>query len=168
MNMKKETGSFYLETVIAMSMLTIVGTTLLPMYPRILKQSVDSKIQANLLFLGTYVGNYIFRWTGFSPEKKPIVFENYTEGVELESFLTDSTDKRVNQLFWADPLIAENPEIENRYKVSILFKDTQNRVDSAVLRVQIWFDTNDDDVLSEGEKSLVFNTIVTEKGLPIQ
>jgi hypothetical protein len=160
-------GSFYLETVVALFILTVMGTSLLPALPQLLRQSREAKVRANLVFLANYVGNYVVRWSAFAPDDKPIAFESYTEGVELESFLGEDNDYRVNRLFWADPLVADNPEIDNNYKVSIRFFETTDRVDSAVINIRLWYDENANDEIDTDEKQLTFSTMLTEKRLAL-
>ncbi len=160
---QKERGSFYLETMVALFVLAVMGASLLPALPKLLFQSREAKVRANLVFLANYVGNYVVRWSAFAPEDKPIALESYTEGVELESFMDAHTDYRVNRLFWADPLITENPEIDNAYKVSIRFFETQSRYDSAVIQIRLWHDENQNNEIDQGEKQLSFSTMLTEK-----
>lgn len=161
--LQTERGSFYLETVVALFVLSVMGASLLPGLPKLLLQSREAKVRSNLVFLANYVGNYVVRWSSFSPEDKPIAFDAYTDEVELESFLEADTDYRVNRLFWADPLITDNPEIDNAYKVSIRFFETQDRVDSAVIQVRLWHDENQNNQIDQDEKQLSFSTMLTEK-----
>ena len=155
----KNRGSFYIETVIALAMLGIISTSLLPLIPRLLKATNIIKKRSELILITEYAGEYLNRWANFSPLIKHKSINFFSDGQELE--LTN--ELRVNQLPWAEPLTTEPTAISDHYKASITFWDTVTRNNSAIIKVLVWYDQNNDDTCSPTENSYGFTTIITEK-----
>ena len=151
-------GSYYIEVLIALTLLSILGSSILPIYSRFPSDVRKLSTRYKLHVMSVYVSNYIFRWAGFTPESKPVPFEFYQDGFELEL----SGEKRINRLLWAAPLLTETDFISDAYKTSIQFFET-DRNNSAVVKVVVWEDRNLDNIINENEEQFNYSMIVTEK-----
>ncbi|MCP4049728.1 MAG: hypothetical protein GY730_03370 [bacterium] len=160
MNKKKRlAGSFYLETIIALGILGIVATSLVPVMPELLKATQQIKDKTKLIMITEYIGEYLFRWVSFAPENKHRRIEHFLEGQDLE--LTGEI--RVNKLPWASSLIAQDENITDHYKTTIKFWETVSRNYSAVIQVWVWYDEDLDKTRDVSENAYTFSTIITEK-----
>ena len=159
--MKNKKGFSYIETLMALGFVAIIGTSLIPLYLQMLSSTTDLKNFTKLTELTNYVGNYLFRWASFDPLSKPIPLEAYIDGQELEI----SGEKRINKLRWAEPLTSLT-NIPDQFKASITFWETTPRNGSAVVKVILWYDQNLNNLLETNEQSFNFSTIVTEKMNP--
>ena len=84
---KNSLGSLYVETLMAMTILGIIGASILPLYPKLLQDTKKVGVNAQLTTLASYVGDYVFRWVGFSPTAKrgfSQQISSYTDGQEFE------------------------------------------------------------------------------------
>ena len=151
-------GSLYLETIISLSILSIVVGALLPLHIKTLKVTRELEETTKLAYLANYVGNYIFRWVSFDPKSKPLQLDEYQEFQNLEL----SDERRINQLLWTDPITSELNNITDHYKTLITFHNTV-RENSAIIKVKVWYDTNLNNDIDTDEIMYTFSTIVTEK-----
>jgi len=160
--MKKSRGSLLLETLLSLFILTLIGSSLLHLLPKILEDVRLLRIQGQLSTLADYVGNYVVRWSDFSPLAKAQSIEAYADGDELE--LTG--ENRINRLLWADPLTTTENLVTDEFKVEIKFYETVTRNNSAVIRIELWYDQNLDNVIDPDERTFSFSTVVSEKESP--
>jgi hypothetical protein len=157
-------GSMYIETIIALGILGIILTSILPFLPRLLTISRYLETQADLLNITEYIGEYIFRWVNFEPEDKHQSLAAFGEGHDLNTL----GETRINHLQWATPLVEGNTAITDHYKTEITFWETEDspivsRNNSAVLHVLVWYDANLNNGLEPSENAFTFSTIITEK-----
>lgn len=143
--------------MVALAILGIISTSLLPLFPRLLKATKKTEFRSELVLITEYIGEYLHRWANFSPNTKHRNINDFSDGDELE--ISDNTEFQVNQLPWAQPLTT----ISDQYKASISFWDTVTRNNSAIIKVLVWYDTNNDDVRTPTENAYTFSTIITEK-----
>jgi hypothetical protein len=158
MNGLNSKGSLYIEMLVSIVILGVISASVMPLYVRVLSTTTNLEKLTNLTDLTQYVGNYVFSWAAFSPESKPLPLELYGDGEELEL----SLERRINQLLWAEPIISSLNRITDHYKASIRFFETSRNA-SALVRVQLWYDDDLDNILDDSEKNFSFSTIVTEK-----
>lgn len=152
----------YVEAVIAISILAIVGSTLLPMIPQAIQLTSQIRQREILGLITTYVSEYVTQWADFSPTAKMVPFDFYSDGSELEL----SGDLRVNHLQFLEPMLtsANLDTISDYYKASIKFYETAS-VNRAVLKVRVWYDENLNDVVDPKENVVDYTTILIEKRL---
>lgn len=158
---KSNRGSLYIEVLIAITILGVLGTSLLSFFPRLLIDTNKVKRYAELGTLAKYVGNYIIRWSNFSQSSKlnyGQVIDEYSEGDQFD--LTGET--RINRLYFADTLVDTEVTISDLYRVSMTFWET-SRVESAVVQVVVWYDTDENNVVDPGEPNVPFSVVVSEK-----
>ena len=154
-------GSYYTEALIALGILAIIATYLLPLFPRLIKDTQNIIIYSKINIVSEYIGNYVHRWANF--EQKPFGLEYYSNGDEFEH----TQEKRINRLSWAESLTLENA-ISDEYKASITLWELDKRVNdtsdpiSAVVKVQVWYDENLNNIEDLEEASFVFSTSITE------
>ncbi|MFT5170283.1 MAG: type II secretory pathway pseudopilin PulG [Candidatus Marinamargulisbacteria bacterium] len=156
-----ESGSYYIEILIAITLLSFLGSAILPIYTRFPRDIKTLVVRTRLSGMAEYVSEYLFRWANFDPASKPVPFEFYQDDFELEL----SGEKRINRLLWAQSLLTETSYITDEYKASITFHETA-RLNSAVVKVVVWFDDNLDNVVGIGEPRQSFSVVLTEKRNP--
>ena len=154
-----KSGSFYIESIVAITMIAIMGTFLLPLFPRLLDVTTELKVRSKLYAVAEYTSNYVLRWAAMSPNTKPVPLNFYQSGDELEL----SGELRVNRLHWATPLISKDQSITDHYKVSVKFWERAQRANSAVVRILVWYDSNLDMLIDPEEPKITLSTIITEK-----
>lgn len=157
-------GMSYIETMIALAIVAMITTSLMPHFPKLLSATKYLERQAKLVTITDYIGEYLFRWINFSPYNKHKFITEFADGDELEIV----GETRVNHLAWAEPLTLGDEAITDHYKTSITFWETAtnptcNRDLGAVVKVVVWYDTNLDNLRSADESYFSFSTIVTEK-----
>ena len=155
----KSSGSFYIEVMITLLMLGILATSFLPILPSLIEKTLLLKRYQYLQSISDYCGSYVFRWVNFSKESKRLPFSFFATDSPLE--FTGET--RVNKLLWATPPNLNSTFLSDHFKVTIIFKDRENRLDSAGLVVTVWYDENLNTILDSTEEHISFATIITEK-----
>ena len=155
----KSVGSFYIEVMVTLFMLGILATSFLPILPNLIQKTLILKRYQYLQTISDYCGSYVFRWVNFSKESKRLPFSFYGTDSSLE--FTGET--RVNKLLWATPPQLSDTFLSDHFKVTIIFKDRVQRIDSAGLVVTVWYDENLNNLLDDTEENIVFATIITEK-----
>jgi len=153
-------GSFYIEAMVAIAMIGLISTSMLPVLPQLIRQTNSLSIHTDLVIIADYIGNYLFRWAEYPADIKPFPFSYYiaADGTEFDV----SGEKRVNSLIWAEDLMSDTDYISDHYKTSITFWDTADRLKSAVVKVVVWYDDNSNFTLDEDENSYQFSTVLTE------
>jgi type II secretory pathway pseudopilin PulG len=157
--MRTQKGSFYIEIMISLVLVGIIGTFFLPLFPSLIQRSAQLNKQARLESIAEYCGSYVFRWANFSRAAKVVPFSYYQENDELEL----SGETRVNKLLWASPPSLQDTYLTDHYKASITFHDTLNRTTSAGIRIHVWYDENLNSLHDETEANILFYTIIAEK-----
>jgi type II secretory pathway pseudopilin PulG len=157
--LKRNSGSYYVETMIALALLGLMTTSLLPLLPRLLKATEKTRVRAKIVNLSEYVAEYVQRWANFSPTAKHKKIQYFVDGEELEI----SGEFRINRLPWAEPLVEQDDSITDHYKASITFWETVSRNNSAVVKIRVWYDTNMDNICTSSENAFSLSTIITEK-----
>lgn len=152
-------GSFLLETVVAVSVLAITSLTLLPMVSQVANLIDTSKQYAKLVIISDYVGQYLLRWAEIPDNQKPLPFSYYmaTEGKEFDI----TGDNRVNSMPWTQKLMSEQEFITDEYKFSATFHQTDSRTRSAVVKILVWYDKNNDGIKQSSEKNVEFSTVLS-------
>jgi type II secretory pathway pseudopilin PulG len=159
--LNSQRGSYYLEALIALGILAIISTYLLPLLPRLAKDSRQILIYSKINIASEYIGNYIHRWSKF--EEKPFGLEFYENGDEFEQ----TEEKRVNRLSWAEN-ISKSGAFSDEYKTSITLWELDSRLDefsdpiSAVVKIHVWYDENLNSLSDLDEYSFTFFTSITE------
>lgn len=155
----KTKGFTYIETLIALTILAIIGTYLFPLFPKAIMVNQHLKKKEQLVSLAYYIKDYVNNWTEFLPSTKIVPFDFYMEGNELEL----SGDYRINHLQFIEPLMNNaNFVISDYYKASIQFFETTS-ANRAIVKVNVWYDTNKDDIADSTEQQVSFATILIEK-----
>jgi len=157
---RKLRGSLLIESMMAVTVMAIVSVSLMPMVIQLSRTSDSAKIYTKMAVISDYVGQYLFRWAAFPPDKKPLPLSYYMEEEGKEFDITG--DKRINSMPWIQPLLSKDDFIEDEYKVSITFWETATRTQSAVVKVVVWYDENLDGVLNVGERQMKFSTTLSE------
>ena len=152
-------GSFYVEVMVALSMVGIIATSFMPLLPQLLQQTQQMTRYSRLESISEYCGSYLFRWVDLSRSSKLVPFAFFRDDDELEI----TGEHRVNHLLWAVPPQLTTTYLTDHYKVSLVFKDTIARTNSAGIILTTWYDNDLNDVLDEGELSMSFSTIISEK-----
>ena len=158
LNTKLNRGSFYVEIMIALLMIGILATSLIPIIRILMEKTTTMKRYSTLYSISNYCGSYIFRWVNFSSESKSIRIANYSDGDEFQL----GNDYRVNQLTWATAPEFTDNYLTDHYKVSIQFQDTDRRYSAGVI-VTVWYDSNLDSIQDDSEPTITFSTLITEK-----
>ena len=156
---QKSLGSFYIEVMITLLMLGILATSFLPILPSLIEKTILLKRYQYLNSIGDYCGSYVFRWVNFSKESKRLPFSFF----KTDSPLEFTGETRVNKLLWANPPNLDNSFLTDHFKVTIIFKDRESRLDSAGLVITVWYDENLDNVADNSEEKISFATIISEK-----
>ena len=159
MQEKINRGSYFVEIMVALLMVGLIATSFLPLLSKLLNRTQVLKQYSHLESIAEYCGSYIFRWANFSNTAKVVPFNYYEDNAELEV----SGEKRVNKLLWATPPHLSDTYLTDHYKVSITFKDTTNRSNSAGIVVVVWYDENLNTILDNNEMKISFSTIITHK-----
>ena len=157
--MRAQKGSFYVEIMISLVLIGIIGTFFLPLFPSLIQRSAQLNRYSRLESIAEYCGSYVFRWVNFSRAAKVVPFNYYQENDELEL----SGETRVNKLLWASPPSLKDTYLTDHYKVSITFHDTINRSTSAGIKINVWYDKNLNSLHDETEENIMFYTIISEK-----
>jgi hypothetical protein len=157
--MKKNTGSYLVEAMIAISMVGLLSISFLPLFPKLLLTIDKVQTYTRLYSIGEYVGDYVHRWADFSPLSKAIPLSSYKDGDDLEL----SGETRVNRLLWAQFPETKTDYLTDHYKTTITFWETSPRVFSTVAAIKVWYDSDLDNILDDDELFLDFSTIITEK-----
>ena len=150
--MINQRGSFYVEIMVSLIIVGVIGTSFMPVLPTLLKKTQTVIRLSRLHEISQYVGNYIFQWASFEPESRLIPFYFYNNGSELEI----SGEKRVNKLLWAQPPNLEDVFLTDFYKVSIIFQNMSTEKNRATLNVVVWYDEDLDNSLNNAELSISF------------
>ena len=144
-------GISYLETVVAVTIMGIIGTSFISVLPTLLSRSRAVDTRYDLAVAADYVGNYVHNWVN-APNKSPS-FNAYIDGDQLGT----NTEKRVNSLHFTDPITT----IPDTIKTTITFHET-NRIDRAVLKIAVWEDIDNNDAQSATENAITFSTIISD------
>lgn len=171
--MKAQRGSFYIEAIIALFLMGIASIYFLPWFPEFINRVHYLKRQAVLQVAGQYVGNYLLRWSTLGPGERPSLdsYDQAGEGVDMN--ILDDTSIVVNRLQYAIPLNLHKTQdfkddyytyFTDEYKTSITFWETTSRVGSVVAVVKVWFDTDLDNEIDDGEPLIEFSMILSDKG----
>ena len=155
---KQTKGTLYLESLIAITLLSMILMSVFPLFIKSLETTKNLEKKTNLSALTKYIGNYIFRWAQFNPTTKPKALKDYKTGESLEP----SGETRINKLLWADPITSTLANITDEYKTNMTIYN-KDRVGSALIKVEVWYDENDDNIINSNEHVFRFATIVTEK-----
>jgi prepilin-type N-terminal cleavage/methylation domain-containing protein len=157
--MSHNKGFTFVEVLLAIGIMAIIGTNLMVFIPKILRQSETQNQKLQLTVVANYVGNYVTRWANFPIENKLIPILAYQNGQSLIL----GADNRVNQLLWADaPQGPGNLQtISDAYKTSITIQD--KKTDRIILDIVVWYDADLNTQREASENAVTFFTIVTEK-----
>ena len=158
MSKKTNRGSYYLETIIALGIVSLIATSLLPLLPQLVAATIKTSLRTKLVMIAEYSGEYLMRWANFNPQNKHKQINVFADGEELDL----SGELRINHLPWADALSGLET-LSDHYKASITFWETAIRDNSAVVRILVWYDENLDDICNTAETSYSFSTIISEK-----
>ena len=152
-------GSFYVETMLALLLLGLLATSLLPALRMFSTKNLHQRRYERLTSIARFCSDYAFRWASLSPSITGRSIESYTD---LES-LEPTNETRVNRLSWAQPPALSSAYLSDHYNVSITFHETNERINSAGLLIHVWYDTNLNQTHDSGELSLSFATVITAK-----
>ncbi len=154
-----ERGNSYIEVIISIALVGIIGTSLAPLFANMVSTSEKMKRETRLVEMGGYVGQYVLRWAQFSPNSKIFGIDFFEDGTELELL---SGERRINRLTFGNALPSSDDPITDHYKTKILFWET-DRVDRAVAQITVWYDANLNNELDLTESHYELSTIVTER-----
>ncbi len=157
---KKLKGSLLVESAVAIALMGIISVSLMPMVPQVAQTAESAKVYTKMAIIADYVGNYLFRWAAYPPDKKPLPFSYYLSSEGKGFDITG--DKRINSLPWTQALMTKGEFIQDEYKVSITFWETATRTQSAVVKVVVWYDKNLDGILDVSERRVSFSTMLSE------
>ena len=153
MTKKYQKGHFYMESMIAVCIVALIGIPLIKNIKHCILTSQELIYYDQISSAAEYVGSYIFSWA--DNKDKPYSIESYSEG----AYLNDMYDTRINQLQFA-----ESPShISDKLCVTIQLWDTTTRNDAAQVLAEVWYDKDLDRVKDSTEVSLSFSTIISEK-----
>ncbi|MFC1752478.1 hypothetical protein ACFL96_03690 [Thermoproteota archaeon] len=144
--------------------MAIVGTSVLPLFPMLVRSTGRIKLFSKVVILTEYIGDYVFRWANFPPELKIIPISSYADGQPLNPQSGNPMlpqNYRVNNLVWAEQMT----DISDKYKTTITIYEA-NSTDRAVVKVVVWYDDDDDNQVDGDnilERAFTFSTIVCEK-----
>lgn len=150
---KYQKGHFYMESIIAVCIIAIIGIPLIKNIKLCIETSRELILYDQISTAAEYVGSYIFSWA--DNKNKPYSIESYSEG----AYLNDMYDTRINQLQFT-----ESPSnISDKLCTTIQLWDTTARNDAAQVLAEVWYDQDLDRIKDSSEVSLSFSTIITEK-----
>ncbi len=154
-------GFMFIEAIISIALLGIIGSVFLPLLPQITRTAKNTAIRQQLMAQSHYVLQYIYRWADFSAADRPVPFEFYRDGDELELLVGEH---RINQMIFGDVLTKTGEALPDEFKAKLVFEDTASRNRSAVIKATIWYDTNLNDIPdAPTENVITICTVVTEK-----
>lgn len=146
-------GLSYIETLVAMSIMAIIGTSFIGIYPELLAAIKPTQNRYTLITAMSYVSDYVYQWSN-DPTKSPS-FESYTDNSQL----MPAGNFQVNSIPFGDP----SSSFSNTIKTSITFHET-NRINRAIVSIIVWNDVNNDNILnSPNERHLTMATVISEK-----
>jgi hypothetical protein len=172
MSKNLEKGSLYLEALISLFLIGISSIYFLPWFPELIKRSQMLNRATVLQVAAEYVGNYLLRWSCLTEVERPSLDSYDSSGDGVDMNLRDDTSIFVNRLQYAIPLnIQRNSDFKNQYKTyftdeyktSITFWETASRQGSVVAVVKVWFDTNLNSLMEDGEPFIQFSLVLSDK-----
>ena len=143
-------GSFYIETLVSITLIGILTVTLFPALQKLLLNTKKMLIYSKLIAASEYVGGYLFRWVNIKNKttKIPDFPTTHTFFQGKISDLTFVAAAETTQAF------------SNEYKCIIEFAITDTY---AKTTFKVWYDENLNSTHDSNERRIVTQTILSEK-----